>query len=113
MTFDECLTCKKHYTQDGKCMENKRNCLMYENEPRGKKVRTKVTFEFNVYPPPEQPIIAFGKKIIFEEDGKEFEAVCIKINWINLETGLCNIDIDYWENEKPRFEKKKMFKIVK
>lgn len=37
----ECLTCKKHYTQGGKCSLEHDNCLLYENEPRGKMIRTK------------------------------------------------------------------------
>lgn len=112
MKDDECLTCKKHYTQSGKCMANKKNCLLYENEPRGKMIRTNITFNIDAGSP-ETPLIKYNQKILCEEDGKTIEFVCIKINWLNLETRKCNIDVDYHENEKPKFERMKMFKIVK
>ena len=40
----KCLTCKKHWSQGGRCSENVRNCLHYEEEPRGKMVRTELSF---------------------------------------------------------------------
>lgn len=109
---NECLTCKRHYTQGGKCCENKRNCLLYEKEPRGRMIRTSITFDIDVRNP-SSPNIKYGEKILIEEDGKTFEMICIKLNWLNLKTRECNISVDYHENEKPKFEKMKMFKIVK
>lgn len=110
MAEEECLTCKKHYSQGGKCWENKRNCLFYEVEPRGKMVRTNITFGIDVSA--ETPVLKYNSHIAFEEDGETIEMVCIKINWVNLKTRRCNIDAEYHENEKPRFEKRKMFKII-
>lgn len=106
-----CNTCKKHYTQSGKCTENKKNCLFYEEEPRGKMIRTTLSFEMDNRA--ETPIIKYNSKVIFEEDGKDIEMAIIKINWINLKTMICNVDVEYHENEKPHFEKIKMFTIVK
>ena len=108
----ECFTCKKHYTQGGKCSLEHDNCLLYENEPRGKMIRTKITFNIDA-DSPETPIIKYGEKILCEENGKTIEFTCIKINWLNLETRKCSIDADYHENEKPKFEKMKSFKVIK
>lgn len=107
----DCDTCKKHYSQGGRCMENKKNCLYYEEEPRGKMIRT--TLSFCLDSSAETPIIKYGSKVIFDDNGKSVEMTIIKINWINLETMICNIDAEYHEMEKPRFEKRKNFKIVK
>lgn len=114
MRESECLTCKKHYTQGGKRYlgQEHDNCLLYENEPRGKMIRTKVVFDIDV-DNPETPIIKSGQKILCEEDGKTIELTCAKINWLDLETRRCDIDAYYHENEKPKFEIMKMFEIVK
>lgn len=106
----KCLTCKKHYTQQGKCYEEKENCLFYEEEPRGKKIRT--TFSFKMNHNAQNPVIKYGSKIIFQDGSGEFEATIIKINEVNMNTGYCNVDADYYENEMPRFEKRRMFKIL-
>lgn len=105
-----CETCKKNYTQGGKCVENKKNCLFYEEEQRGKMIRTSFTFALDSRA--ETPIIKYNSKVIFEDDGKDIEMTIIKINWINLETMMCNVDAEYHQNEIPRFEKLKMFKLV-
>lgn len=112
MRESECLICKKHYTQGGKCCLDHDNCLLYENEPRGRMIRTKITFDIDVNSP-ETPIIKYDKKISCEEDGKTIEFTVIQINWLNLETRKCSVDVYYHENEKPKFEKMKMFKIIK
>ena len=108
----ECFTCKKHISQFGNCMEGKKNCLLYDEEPRGKMIRTTITFNMDCSV--ETPIIKYGAKVIFVDDnGKEVEMIIIKINWINLDRMTCNVDVNYHENEMPIFEKKKRFKIVK
>ena len=94
----ECLTCKKHFSQGGRCFENVRNCLHYEEEPRGKMVRTELTFRIDA--DVETPVIKFGEKILVSD------------NWINLRDMLCNVSADYHENEMPRFEKTKKFNVV-
>ena len=107
----ECLTCKKHYSQGGKCMLEKRNCLLYEHEPKGKMCRTSITFE--MVSNAETPIFKYNSKVNFEDKGRTIEMTIIKINWINLKEMTCNVDAEYHENEKPYFEKIKMFKVVK
>lgn len=37
--MDDCLICKKHYSQGGKCCCNKKNCLLFKEEPKGKMIR--------------------------------------------------------------------------
>lgn len=107
----ECLTCKKHYSQSGRCMEEKRNCLLYEHEPRGKMCRT--TFTFKMASNAETPIIKYNSKVTIEDKGRTVEMTIIKINWINLEKMTCNVDAEYHENEKPHFEKVKIFRVVR
>lgn len=55
-----CDTCKKSYSQGGRCMENKKNCLHYEEEPRGKMIRT--TLSFRLDSSAETPIIRYGSR---------------------------------------------------
>lgn len=106
----ECLTCKKHYSQGGYCYEKKKNCLFYEDEPRGKVLRTDFTFKMNCNA--ETPVIKYGSKLLITENCKDIVITVIKINWINMETFLCNVDANYYENEQPRCEKIKKFKVV-
>ena len=106
----DCVTCKRHFTQSGKCSDNKKNCLFYENEPRGKMIRTHFTFEMTDIA--DTPIIKSGSKVIFEDKGKNIEMTIARINWINLKSMICNVDAYYHENEQPYFEKMKIFKIV-
>lgn len=105
----ECLTCKKHYSQGGRCSEEKKNCLFYEEEPKGRMIRTH--FSFLVHEA-KTPIIKYGSKVLFEDNGKDIEMTIIKINWINLNTMMCNVDAEYHEKEQPRFEKMKKFRVV-
>lgn len=105
-----CETCKRSLMQGGKCCEKKSNCLFYENEPRGKMVRS--SFRFEMSSNATYPIIKYNSKVVFEDNGNAFEVTIKKINWINMETMICSVDCEYHENEKPYCEKKKMFKIV-
>lgn len=106
----ECLTCKKHWSHGGRCSENVSNCLHYEEEPRGKMVRTELTFHMDTEA--ETPVIKFGEKILVSDGSKAVEMSVIKINWVNLQDMLCNVTAEYHENEMPRFEKTKKFKVV-
>lgn len=106
----DCELCKKSFYQGGRCLQNKKNCLLYDEEPRGKMIRATFTFEMNSYA--ETPILKYGSKIVFEDRGKTFEVTVIKINWINLEKMTCNIDCEYHEKEMPHCEKIKMFKVI-
>ena len=51
----DCSECQHHYSQNGKCIENKNNCLYYLEEPRGKMLRT--NFSFTILADAETPVI--------------------------------------------------------
>jgi hypothetical protein len=106
----ECLICKKHYSQGGRCMANKSNCLLFEEESRGKVIRTSLKFE--IIQNAEIPLIKPHNKIIFSDNGKKIECEIIKINWINMENYIVSVEVDYHENEMPSCEKRKLFKLV-
>lgn len=110
----DCELCKKHYSQGGKCSCNKKNCLFFDEEPRGKMIRG--DFVINIFDSEnaETPILKYNSKIVVNDSGRDIEMTVIKINWINLHTGRCSISADYHESEMPKCEiKKKIFKIVK
>lgn len=107
----DCYTCKRHYSQGGKCWENAKNCLFYEKEPRGRMVKTEVKFEMDSRA--ETPIIKAESKVIFEENGRELEFTIKKINMIDMKTMTCSVEAEYHENEMPKFEKMKKFKAVR
>lgn len=107
----DCLICKRHYSQGGRCCENRKNFLGFEKEPRGKMIRTSLTFYIDSRA--ETSFIKYGEKIRFDDNGQTFEMVVVKINWINLEKMVFNVDVDYHETEMPTFEKKKKFKIIR
>ena len=109
--MENCYICTNHYSQGGKCYENKDNCLFFIEEPRGKMVRTTLTFELNCNA--ETSIISYNRKIIIEDKGKYIEMTVIRINWFNLKNMTCNVDVEYHENEMPSFERKKLFQIIR
>ena len=112
--MDNCLICKKHYSQGGKCSCNKKNCLLFDEEPRGKMIRGDFLINILQSSCAETPILKYDSKIVIDDDGRSIEMTVIKINWINLQTGMCNISADYHESEMQKCEiKKKIFKIVK
>lgn len=112
--MDECLICKKHYTQGGKCCCDKKNCLLFEEEPKGKMIRGEFQIDIFDSEYAETPIIRNGSKITIDDKGNYIEMTVMEIDWINLKTGRCCIAADYHENEMPRCEKKKkIFKVVK
>ena len=57
----DCSRCQHHYSQNGKCMENKNNCLFYLEEPRGKMLRS--NFSFTILEDAETPVIKPGSII--------------------------------------------------
>ena len=112
--MDECLICKKHYTQGGKCMSDKKNCLLFEEEPRGKMIRGDFIINILDNENAETPILKYNARIVVNDSGRNIEMTVIKINWINLETGMCGMSADYHESEMPKCEiKKKILKIIK
>lgn len=108
----ECEYCKKYVMQGGRCYERKRNCILFDPEPRGKMIRRRVKISF---------VFAgnYGKvechKSVTLVDGKrEFEATVIKIKSIDLDNGEIVAEVDYHENDwQPKSERLKKFKIVK
>lgn len=112
MYNNECDICKKSYMQGGHCREGKRNCLMFEKEPRGRIKRAKILlpFDFNgVY-----GTVKCFKEVTLIADGCEFQAAVIKITEVDIDNGEIHMEIDYHENEwQPRNEKIKKFKVVK
>lgn len=107
----ECEYCKKYIMQGGRCYERKRNCIMFDPEPRGKVVRKtiKIPFDFDS---------SYGKvechKPVTLVDGKyEFEATVIKIKSVDTDNGEIIAEIDYHENDwTPRNERLKRFRIL-
>lgn len=109
---NECLICKKHYSQGGNCRAEKRNCLLFVEEPRGKMIRTDLSFDIDVET--ETPIIKYSSKVVFNDGkNKTIEMIIIKINSLNLAKRKCNVTVEYHENEKPIFERKKLFRLIK
>lgn len=108
---EECLKCKKHYSQGGKCSLNKKNCLSYDEEPRGKMIRTDFSFYLNDKEV-KTPIIKYNSKVLFDDNGKEIEMVIIKIISLDINKRICSITAEYHENEKPYFERRKLFKVM-
>lgn len=109
--MEECLTCKKHFSQGGNCWENKNNCLLYDQETRGKIIETNIAFKMVNWV--ETPMIRPGEKIVIDDRGQEIEMKILKINWINLNSMMCGVSVCYHENEKPYFERRKLFTIAK
>lgn len=90
---------------------NKRNCLLFEEEPRGKKVRTKLAFHID--PDVETHLIKPFSAIRLEEGEKTEEITVIEILYIDLEKWIIAIEGEFYQNEMPVFQKKRMFRIVK
>ena len=100
----DCSRCQHHYSQNGKCMENKNNCLFYLEEPRGKML--------TILEDAETPVIKPGSIINIEENEKVIELKVIRINWINLDTMTCNIEAFYHEKEAPISVRRKNFRVI-
>lgn len=107
---NECLICKKHFSQSGTCTYKKINCLLFEEEPRGKKLRG--TFKFRIDAQAETKIIKPHEWTEFDDNGKEFDAEIIRINYIDMASGIISVEADYYESEMPRSEKRKRFKVM-
>lgn len=107
----DCENCKKYVMQGGRCYEHKRNCIMFEPEPRGRMKRARVTIPFDFEH-------QYGKvecrKSVTLVDGKcEFEAMVIKIESVDIDNGEILVEIDYHENDwTPKNERRKLFKIL-
>lgn len=74
----DCSECQHHYSQNGKCIENKNNCLYYLEEPRGKMLRT--NFSFTILADAETPVIKPGA-IMKNTSEKLYKAYRKKMEW--------------------------------
>ncbi len=72
------------------------------------------TFRFVINCHAETAVIKpFSEINMTDRKGKDFVARVIKINWVNMETGIICIDADYHEADMPLSEKKKkLFRVV-
>lgn len=92
--MDECLICKKHFSQGGKCNGNRRNCLAFEEEPRGKMIYTTLDIEFC----PEMPVwVKYNEKVILADD-REF--TILDIIAVNFAENFVRVRGCYHESEK-------------
>lgn len=108
----ECYLCKKHFSQGGKCTEIRQNCLLYENEPRGKMVHTKIKVKIDSLYGFATPVLKTGEKIILEDKTNDVEAMVNNIEKIDLNERFCVLNISYHEMEAPSFDRKKLFRII-
>lgn len=109
--MNECVICKHHYSQNGRCHLQVRNCLQFEEEPRGKIVYKKVKCKFSLH---NEQRIELNKEYEFIEERKGFEAEVIKINYVDFESGIMGLEIRYHENDWiPKADKRKIFRILK
>lgn len=111
MNNNECLICKKHYIQEGSCSLGVKNCLYFEEEPRGKMVRTKIKIFISEYA--TTPILKSGSIIELTDYGRVYKCRVVKILEVNMQDYSVVLEMDYHENQKPKSEKKKLFKIIK
>lgn len=110
--MDECLICKKHYTQGGTCCANKKNCLLFEEEPGGKMIRGTFCIEMDMNAV-TAVIKPHSSVSLTDKNGRNFKALVVKINWVNMRNFIMSIDADYHEIDMPLCEKKKkLFKLL-
>lgn len=110
--MDECLICKNHYSQDGKCYGGHLNCISFVEEEKGRMIRS--AFQFEVTNHAETPIIEKGNYITFtEKSGRSYDIRVVNINWVNMDNMTICVEGDYHEKEMPKKELIKHFRIVK
>ena len=109
--YNECLICKKHYTQEGSCYLDIKNCIQFEEEPKGKMIRTKIKITMDEYA--TTPILKSGNIIELVDHGRVYECRVVKILEVDMKDCSVILEADYHENEKPMFEKKKTFTVIK
>lgn len=107
----ECEYCKKYLYQSGKCFERKRNCIMFEREPRGRVKRAKVIVPFDfdhLY-----GTVKVFSKVSMVDGVREFEATVIRISEVDIDNAEIHMEIDYHENDWiPKSERLKKFKVI-
>lgn len=111
MKEKECEYCKKYVMQGGRCYERKRNCILFDPEPRGKMIRrtVKITFDLDG----SYGKVECHKPVTLVEGAREFEAMVIKIKSVDVDSKEITAEIDYHENDwTPKNERRKRFKIM-
>lgn len=96
-------------------MEYRRNCLAFEEEPRGKRIRQSIAVEID--PEAKTKIIKPGgmMSIFNSETNYEAEAEVCKISYIDFEKWEIGIEASFFEKDLPYlFQEsgKKKFKII-
>lgn len=90
----ECLICKKHFSQGGKCKGNLRYCRGFEEEPRGKMIYTTLNIEFF----PEMPVFMKRNEKVILSDNREF--TILDIIAVNFVENFVRVRGCYHESEK-------------
>ena len=111
----ECYVCKKFIHQGGNCMEYRRNCLAFEEEPRGKRIRQSIAVE--IEPEAETEIIKpGGMMVVFNKDTNyRAEAEVCKISYIDFAKWEIGLEADFFEKDLPYlFQEngKRRFKVI-
>lgn len=106
MEENECLRCIHHITQGGRCFSERRNCLMFKEEPRGKVV----TKDFKVYfSRNSADIIKIGEYVVFEND---MEVKVKKIKEVNPKEMYAILSISYHKNDETPELRRNSFKLI-
>lgn len=106
MEENECLRCIHHLTQGGHCFSERRNCLMFKEEPRGKVVKKdfKVYFSRN-----SADIIKLGEYVVFENDMK---VKVEKIKEVNPKEMYVIMNVSYHEKYETPELRRSCFKLI-
>lgn len=91
--MNDCLICKKHHTQHGDCWLNIKNCLLFDEEPRGEILYKDFCIEFN----PFDTSVIKEDNFVETENGKEIKV--IRIKEVDLSRRLIHIEGGYYESE--------------
>ncbi len=105
--MNECLICKKHYTQSGNCYLNKKNCLIFEEEPQGRVFYQEFLCKFTVWC---GSLIKPGKYIETEEGMK---IKVLKIKEVNLLEQTILVEASFHEKDKPAEMRRREFVLMK
>lgn len=117
---NECLRCKKHYTQKGNCSLWKNNCLLFEEEPKGIRTLQDFLLEFAIYL--HLSLHGSENKMIKEDEiievknkknGFETNIKIQKIIYVDLQKNViclrgwvfeCDLDFLFESNRKNKFK---------
>lgn len=106
----ECEVCKNYIFQGGGCYGKSKKCSGFQEEPRGRKIRTKL--KIDISHDGTDLVLRHGAHITIAENNKETEIEIIKINYVDLENMWVGIDAYYFERDMPEYEKRKRFRVI-